>query len=407
MLPVVATQPRHVKMVKTALEKAGFISKQKRIGPYPPDKALRAIPVEPIFCHCARDPEQLVDHLGVTVGKLFANGEARLDESVLGDELPHALLRGSKGSKGSRGSKRKNLKNLFVANLEVTAKEFNVDMQAFAVQDMLLSLPNIFFLRPKDVLMLPPKALRGPGWDGLGTLKACAFEAVARTAGAGVRRIIRDAEIDGGKKRQSRAVLLYDPDGLGDWVEVKENGIFYGYPATKVMFCKGNGTEKQRLGGPSVDCTGDVVADLFAGIGYFTLPFLVLGNAAHVFACDINPDSVAALRSNVARNGVSSRCTIYQGDNREVARKHFAGKADRVNLGLIPSSEASYEAAVLCLKHETGGMLHIHGNARSVDRQSWAESVPGRARDCPSCASCDMGGHPCQCCEGEILCAQG
>ena len=91
------------------------------------------------------------------------------------------------------------------------------------------------------------------------------------------------------------------------------NGIFYGYPATKVMFCKGNGTEKQRLGGPSVDCAGDVVVDLFAGIGYFTLPFLVLGNAAHVFACDINPDSVAALRSNVARNGVSSRCTIYQG----------------------------------------------------------------------------------------------
>lgn len=36
--------------------------------------------------------------------------------------------------------------------------------------------------------------------------------------------------------------------------------------------------------------------------------------------------------------------------------------ADRVNLGLIPSSEESWETACNALKLETGGYLHIHGN---------------------------------------------
>lgn len=36
--------------------------------------------------------------------------------------------------------------------------------------------------------------------------------------------------------------------------------------------------------------------------------------------------------------------------------------ADRINLGLIPTSEGSYETAANALKIETGGYMHIHGN---------------------------------------------
>ena len=36
--------------------------------------------------------------------------------------------------------------------------------------------------------------------------------------------------------------------------------------------------------------------------------------------------------------------------------------ADRVNLGLIPSSEEGWAVASAALKSSTGGWLHIHGN---------------------------------------------
>ena len=39
--------------------------------------------------------------------------------------------------------------------------------------------------------------------------------------------------------------------------------------------------------------------------------------------------------------------------------------ADRVNLGLIPSSEPGWRTACLALKSQTGGILHIHGNVNT------------------------------------------
>lgn len=100
------------------------------------------------------------------------------------------------------------------------------------------------------------------------------------------------------------------------------------------------------------------MVDLYAGIGYFTLPFL-LGGAGHVHACEINPDSVEALRRNLADNGVADRCTVYLGDNAVTSQKlhsmwarippdqHLtATRADRVSLGLLPTADLGVPLAV-------------------------------------------------------------
>lgn len=42
--------------------------------------------------------------------------------------------------------------------------------------------------------------------------------------------------------------------------------------------------------------------------------------------------------------------------------------ADRVNLGLIPSSEPGWKTACAALKSDTGGILHIHGNVNTKTR---------------------------------------
>ena len=63
------------------------------------------------------------------------------------------------------------------------------------------------------------------------------------------------------------------------------------------MFSSGNGTEKARMG--SVAAAGETVVDLFAGIGYYTLQLLHHAGVAKVYACEWNPNSVAALRANL------------------------------------------------------------------------------------------------------------
>jgi tRNA G37 N-methylase Trm5 len=96
-----------------------------------------------------------------------------------------------------------------------------------------------------------------------------------------------------------------------------------------------------------------------------------------VHACEWNPDSVAALQHNVAALGtaVAARCTIHAGDNRypELLAK-LRGTADRVNLGLLPSSEATWPLATVALKN-SGGYCHVHGNCADTGAQQWVEHV--------------------------------
>jgi len=57
-----------------------------------------------------------------------------------------------------------------------------------------------------------------------------------------------------------------------------------------------------------------------AGIGYFTLPYLVHAGAAHVYACEWNPDAVESLQKNLALNRVQHRCTVLFGDNKQASQ---------------------------------------------------------------------------------------
>ena len=111
--------------------------------------------------------------------------------------------------------------------------------------------------------------------------------------------------------------------------------------------------------------TGETVVDLFSGIGYFSLPYLVHSKASFLHACEWNPAAVRAIKMNMERNKIGgNKFQIHEGNNRKVCPR---GVADRVNLGLIPSSEISYKTACLALKPDSGGIMHIHGN---VDRRS-------------------------------------
>lgn len=70
--------------------------------------------------------------------------------------------------------------------------------------------------------------------------------------------------------RDSTLEILVGDNG---WVKHCENGILYSFDATKCMFSWGNLSEKLRIA--CLDCRDEVIVDLFAGIGYFVLPFLV------------------------------------------------------------------------------------------------------------------------------------
>jgi tRNA wybutosine-synthesizing protein 3 len=183
-----------------------------------------------------------------------------------------------------------------------------------------------------------------------------------------VERIGLQATIAEDSSRRSKAILLYGDEGD---VEHYENGVCYVFDPFQVMFSSGNITERIRMG--TVQAKDEIIVDAYAGIGYYTLPFLTMAGAAQVHACEMTPASIEGLVRGLSANAVEEKCTIHQGDNQTTMPK-LKGIADRIILGLLPSSEKAWPLASDCLKPE-GGIIHVHMNIHNHELETWPEQT--------------------------------
>lgn len=146
----------------------------------------------------------------------------------------------------------------------------------------------------------------------------------------GARTVLRErAHIDGVYRTPDMELLLGDD---AETVHL-ENGILYKLDAARLMYSSGNIDEKMRMA--ALDCRGETVVDMFAGIGYFTLPLALHARASRVIACEINPLAFRYLRENVALNRLEDVVEPVLGDNRDLPGERIA---DRVVMGYVRST---------------------------------------------------------------------
>lgn len=160
-----------------------------------------------------------------------------------------------------------------------------------------------------DVVVLLGSAFKSPVWFSRGQHQL--WEAVAKVLG--VSRVAVGQSILPDDFRTPNLQLVLGEHG---WVQHKENGVIYVLDVTRSMFASGNTSERARVG--TFDCCGEVVVDLYAGVGYFTLPYLVHAKASLVHACEWSHYSVEGLKRGLAANRVEGKCIIHYGDNRKV-----------------------------------------------------------------------------------------
>ncbi len=154
--------------------------------------------------------------------------------------------------------------------------------------------------------------------------------------------------VSGEFREPDMRVLFGEP---GESVKL-ENGIHYCFDATKVMFASGNLVERKRM--KDLDCTGETVVDMFAGIGYFSLPLAKFSGARRVISCEKNPNSYRYLVKNLGLNGIENIVPIL-GDNRSIPGKHFA---DRILMGYVQTTSMFLPKALELAK--PGCIIHYH-----------------------------------------------
>jgi tRNA wybutosine-synthesizing protein 2 len=164
------------------------------------------------------------------------------------------------------------------------------------------------------------------------------------------RTVCRETGAISGVHRTPQVEVIY---GEGTETIHKENGILYKLDVARVMFSSGNMDEKRRMA--SLDCRGETVVDMFAGIGYFSLPLALHAKAERVVACEINPVAFGYLVDNIALNRVEEVVQPFLGDNRNIPGEHWA---DRVVMGYVGTTEQFLPKAFRLVKN--GGVIHYH-----------------------------------------------
>jgi tRNA wybutosine-synthesizing protein 2 len=138
--------------------------------------------------------------------------------------------------------------------------------------------------------------------------------------------------------------------GAGDTETVHtEHGTEYALDLARVMFSPGNKAERARMG--EIVEEGERVLDMFAGVGYFTLPMARAG--ARVTAIERNPTAFRYLLENSVLNGVQDRVDAYRADCRDVAIEGV----DRVVMGCFDAVDY-LDPALDALASD--GILHVH-----------------------------------------------
>jgi tRNA wybutosine-synthesizing protein 2 len=240
---------------------------------------------------------------------------------------------------------------------------------------------------------------RAPGsWAVLGSVVLVTFGDSPRREEVGEALLSLHGEADtvlarGGVSGDHREPSVSVVTGAGDTETVHtEHGTRYALDFSEVMFSPGNKAERARMG--EVVEPDERVFDMFAGIGYFTLPMARAG--AEVTAAERNPAAFRFLVENAMLNDVSDRISAFHADCRDV---EVDPRADRVVMGYYDASEprsadgressdGAYEyldPALAALK--PGGVVHVH--EATPEDLLWERPV-SRLRDAATDAGRDV-----------------
>lgn len=143
----------------------------------------------------------------------------------------------------------------------------------------------------------------------------------------------------------------------------KENGCIFKVDVANTYFSPRLSGERVRIA--SQVNPGEVVVDLFAGVGPFSILIAKMRRGI-VHAIDINPFAIQLLEENIKLNKVSDLVHPYLGDCREVVNAKLKRVADHVIMNLPGSAYKFIDVACLALK-ENGGVIHYYQFGKEQD----------------------------------------
>lgn len=153
----------------------------------------------------------------------------------------------------------------------------------------------------------------------------------------------------------------------------REYGMTFRMDVAKVFFSPRLATEREIVARQVQ--AGEVVIDMFAGIGPFSILIGKTRSPKVVYAIDVNPDAIAFMKENMSLNKVANVQPLL-GD----AREAVVGleKADRIIMNLPHSASEFVSEAIRSLK--PGGVVHYYEILEEDALQQRLDGIADAAR---------------------------
>jgi Predicted methyltransferase len=137
----------------------------------------------------------------------------------------------------------------------------------------------------------------------------------------------------------------------------REHGCIFKVDLEKCYFSPRLSYERMRIARQVQP--GEVVLNMFAGVGCYSIAIARHSKPDKIFSIDTNPVAIQYMQQNIKLNKVEENVVPVRGDAKRVIEERLQNAADRV---LMPLPEKAYEYlnyALLALK-PTGGRAHYY-----------------------------------------------
>jgi tRNA (guanine37-N1)-methyltransferase len=118
----------------------------------------------------------------------------------------------------------------------------------------------------------------------------------------------------------------------------------------------------------------EVIVNMFAGVGTYSIIIAKHSEAEKIFSIDINPVAIQYMQENIKLNKVGKRVVPIQGDAKKVIKERLQEVADRILMPLPAKAYEYLDSALLALK-PTGGWIHYYDFAHARKPEDPVEKV--------------------------------
>lgn len=134
----------------------------------------------------------------------------------------------------------------------------------------------------------------------------------------------------------------------------------------KVYFSPRLSTERQRIA--KMVRNNEIITNMFAGIGTFSILIAKQNPYSRVFSIDSNPKAHNLCLVNARLNKVQDRVFPLCGDAKFIAGNLLAGLSDRVLMPLPEKAKEFVDTAVTCLRNKIG-TVHYFAHVKARNRR--------------------------------------